>query len=78
MEDAPGDPESPVEGATTDSPAGGAQIANAEIAGVADARGADFSGAWGADHRRAGWRLRRQRLAPSDEFQAFLASLRNW
>ena len=47
VEDAPEDVETPLERATAQQSPGGAQIANAEIAGIVDARGADFSGARG-------------------------------
>jgi hypothetical protein len=47
VEDVHGDLETPAEQVAAQPPAGGAQIANAEIAGIVDARGADFSGARG-------------------------------
>jgi ActR/RegA family two-component response regulator len=47
VEDAPGDVERLSEKASTTQSPTGAQIANANIAGIVDARGADFSGARG-------------------------------
>jgi hypothetical protein len=47
VEDVLGDVETPAEQAEAKGPPGGAQIANADIAGIVDARGADFSGARG-------------------------------
>src|SRR5262245_28276366 len=46
VDDALGDVETPAEKVAAPRP-GGAQIANADIAGIVDARGADFSGARG-------------------------------